>query len=184
MTTKIGAKHALYPSMTVLAGANVDGKPNFNTIAHVGIATMSMITLSMAKGRYTSSGIKENKTFSVNIPSRKLVAETDYCGLVSGKNTDKSTLFEVFYGELKTAPMINGCPINMECKLYDIVEFPTHDLFIGEVIETYVDESVLTDGSIDIIKADPLLFEMASMKYWSMGGEIAKCWSVGKDLKK
>lgn len=184
MKKKIGGKNALYPSLTILAGANVNGKPNFNTIAHVGIATMNSITLSMRKDRYTSIGIKENKTFSVNIPSRQLVTETDYCGIFSGKNTDKSTLFEVFYGDLKTAPMIKSCPINMECKLYDIIDFPTHDLIVGEVVETYVDESVLTDGAIDITKVDPLLFEMASMKYWSIGKEIAKCWSIGKELKK
>lgn len=184
MKTKIGGKNALYPSLTVLAGANVNGKANFITVAHVGIATMNMITLSMAKNRYTSGGIKENKTFSVNIPSRLLVAETDYCGLFSGKDTDKSALFEVFYGELKTAPMIMGCPVNMECKLYDIVDFPTHDLIVGEVFETYVDESALSDGAIDIIKVDPLLFEMSSKKYWSLGGEVANCWSIGKDLKR
>jgi len=184
MKTKIGGKNALYPSLTVLVGANVDGKANFATVAHVGIATMQLITLSLAKNRYTTSGIKENKTFSVNIPSRKVVAETDYCGLVSGQNTDKSSLFKVFYGELKTAPMIMECAVNMECKLHDIIEFPTHDLVVGEPFETYVDESALTDGAIDITKVDPLLFEMASKKYWSIGGAVANCWSAGKELKK
>lgn len=184
MKTKTGGKNALYPTLTVLAGANVDGKPNFCTVAHVGIATMNMITLSLAKNRYTGGGIKENKTFSVNIPSREIAAETDYCGLVSGKDTSKSGLFEVFYGELETAPMIKSCPVNMECRLYNIVELPTHDLIIGEIFETYVDDSALTYGALDIKKVDPLLFEMASKKYWSIGGEIAQCWSVGKELKK
>ena len=65
---------------------------------------------------------------------------------MSGKKTDKSSVFEVFYGDLENAPMIAECPINMECKLYDVYDTPTHDLFIGEIVETYADESVLTNG--------------------------------------
>ncbi len=55
---------------------------------------------------------------------------------------------------------------------------------IGEIVETYVDESVLTDGKVDISKVKPLLFDMSSVKYWSVGNVIADCWSIGKQLKK
>lgn len=81
---------------TTLVGANVKGKPNYITIAHVGIMDLSSISLGMAKIHYTNVGIKENKTFSVNIPSVGMVKKTDYCGLVSGKRVDKSRLFENF----------------------------------------------------------------------------------------
>ena len=49
-----------------------------------------------------------------------MISETDYCGLVSGRKTDKSNIFNVFYGELETAPMIMECPVSIECKLFDI----------------------------------------------------------------
>lgn len=184
MKQKIGPVLSLYPSLTVLAGAIVNKKPNFITIAHVGIMTMNHISLGINKVHYTNAGIKENKTFSVNIPSESLVKETDYCGIVTGKKTDKSVLFDIFYGKLETAPMIKECPINMECRIERIVDFPSHDVFVGEVVETYVDESALLDEKVDISKIHPLLFDMSSKKYWTMGDAIAKCWSVGKELKK
>ena len=172
MKKKLDGINVLYPTPTTILGAIVEGKPNFITIAHIGIVNHAkpyLISFSLAKPHHTNPGIRENKTFSVNIPSEDLVVETDYVGLVSGKKTDKSNLFEIFYGELENAPMIKECPINMECRLYDTYDTPTHDLFIGEIVETFADESVLTEGKVDLAKLKPLLFDMSSVKYWSMG---------------
>jgi flavin reductase (DIM6/NTAB) family NADH-FMN oxidoreductase RutF len=183
----LNAINALYPTPTVLVGAMVDGKPNYITIAHIGIVNHArpyLISLSSAKAHYTNAGIKENKAFSVNIPSENLVVKTDYAGIVSGKTTDKSGLFEVFHGQVENAPMIKECPVNMECRLYDIFDTPTHDLLIGEIVETYADDSVLTEGKIDLAKLKPLLFDMSSIKYWSLGEVVADCWKVGKQLKR
>jgi len=94
-------------------GALVNTKPNYITIAHVGIMDLGSISLGMNKVHYINVGIKENGTFSVNIPSVHMVKQIDYCGLVSGRNFNKATLFKTFYGTLKTAPMIEECPINM-----------------------------------------------------------------------
>ena len=187
MKKKLDAINVLYPTPTTIVGAMVNGKPNFLTIAHIGIVNHArpfLISLSLGKAHYTNAGIKENKALSVNIPSEDLVVETDYVGIVSGKKTDKSGVFEIFYGDLESAPMIKTCPLNMECKLYDTYDTPTHDLFIGEIVQTYADEAVLSDGKVDITKAKPLLFDMSSIKYWSLGDAVANCWNVGKQLKK
>jgi len=187
MKKKLDSINVLYPTPTVLVGAVVDGKPNFITIAHVGIVNHAqpyLISLSMAKVHYTNPGIKENKAFSVNVPFEDLVVETDYAGLVSGKKADKSDLFECFYGEPENAPMIKQCPLNMECRLYDTYDTPTHELFIGEILEIYADESVLTNGRVDLSKLKPLHFDMSSVNYWSVGEVVAGCWSVGKQLKR
>ena len=187
MKIKFGGMNVLYPTPTVLVGAIVDGKPNFLTIAHIGIVNHAkpfLISMSLGKVHYTNAGIKENESFSVNLPSENLVVKTDYVGMVSGKKTDKSGVFEIFYGELAKAPMIEDCSLNMECKLYDVYDTPTHDLFIGEIVETYAEESILTDGKVDIAKVKPLLFDMSSIKYWSLGEPIAGCWNVGKQMKK
>ena len=179
--------NVLYPTPTTIVGAIVEGKVNFITIAHIGIVNHArpyLISLSLAKPHHTNAGIKENKTFSVNIPNEDLVVETDYVGIVSGKKTDKSSVFEVFYGNLENAPMITECPINMECKLYDVYDTPTHDLFSGEIVETYADESVLKNGKVDLARLKPLLFDMSSIKYWSIGNPVAGCWNIGKQLKK
>lgn len=187
MKNKLGGINVLYPTPTTILGAIVKDRPNFITIAHIGIVNHAkpyLISFSLAKPHHTNAGIKENMAFSVNIPSEDLVVETDYVGLVSGKKTDKSDLFEIFSGELEFAPMIKECPLNMECRLYDTYDTPTHDLFIGEIVETYADEFVLTGGKVDIAKLKPLLFDMSSVKYWSLGDVVASCWSVGKQLKR
>jgi flavin reductase (DIM6/NTAB) family NADH-FMN oxidoreductase RutF len=79
--------------------------------------------------------------------------------------------------------MIKQCLINMECRLERIVDFPSHDVFVGDIVETYADESVLSFGKVDVSKLNPLLFDMASKKYWAIGDEIANCWSIGKQVK-
>jgi flavin reductase (DIM6/NTAB) family NADH-FMN oxidoreductase RutF len=182
MKTKFGAKNFLFPMPTIIVGANVNGKPNFITVAHCGIAAMVYITISLRKMRYSIPGIKENGTFSVNIPSVDMVKETDYCGLFSGKDTDKSKIFETFYGTLGTAPMIQDFPVNMECKLKQVVEFPTHDIFFGEVFETYCDEKYMKDGVLDLAKVQPILY--GPNAYWKLEGPFAKTFSSGKELKK
>jgi flavin reductase (DIM6/NTAB) family NADH-FMN oxidoreductase RutF len=184
MKRKLGAKNCLYPMPTTLVGAMVEGKPTFITIAHVGIMDLGSVSLGMNKMHYTNAGIKESGTFSVNIPTVEMVKETDYCGLVSGKNVDKAALFEVFYGNLKTAPMIEECPINMECRLVQTVDFPRHDIFIGEIVEAYCEERCLTEGIVDFSKVQPILFAMNDKSYWKLGERLARAWHVGKGFKK
>jgi flavin reductase (DIM6/NTAB) family NADH-FMN oxidoreductase RutF len=186
MKQKIGNQNVLYPMPITLVGALVNGRVNFCNIAHVGIlnaASPHLISLGMGKVHYTNQGIKEHRAFSVNLPSQDMVVEADYVGLVSGKAVDKSAVFEVFYGELPAAPMIKNCPLSMECKLYDIVNTPTHEVFIGEVVGTYADSAVLKGGKVDLAKVRPLLFDMSSREYWSLGQPVAKCWDIGKKLK-
>ena len=182
MKTEFGAKNCLYPLPTVLAGAMVNGKPNYVTIAHVGIMDLESVSLGMNKRHYTNQGIRANKAFSINIPSGAMVKETDYCGLVSGKTTAKADMFKTFYGKLKTAPMIEQCNINMECELVKTVDFPNHDVFVGRITETYCDESVLTDGEVDFGKVQPILFVMNDQSYYGLGKKFAKAWSAGKEL--
>jgi flavin reductase (DIM6/NTAB) family NADH-FMN oxidoreductase RutF len=72
----------------------------------------------------------------------------------------------------------------MKKKLYDTYDTPTHDLFIGEIVQSYADKYLLSEGKVDITKVKPLLFDMGSIKYWSLGEAVADCWSIGKKLKK
>ena len=80
--------------------------------------------------------------------------------------------------------MISECPINMECRLEQTIDLPTHDVFVGEVVATYVNEESLSKQTRSISRGSSrLLFDMSSRKYWSLGPEVAKCWSVGNELK-
>lgn len=188
MKKNLGPVNALYPSLTTIVGAVVEGRPNFLAVAHVGIMNHGQpqyLSFGINKAHHTGQGIHEHREFSVCIPGENLVVQTDYVGLVSGKNTDKSTVFELFHGELAHAPLIKDCPVCMECRLAQVVNFEAHEVFIGEIVATHADEAVLTGaGKIDIARVRPLLFDMASVKYWSLGAEVAPCWNVGKGLKR
>jgi flavin reductase (DIM6/NTAB) family NADH-FMN oxidoreductase RutF len=188
MHKDIGPVNALYPSLTTIVGAVVDGRPNFLAIAHVGILNHGQpqcLSFGIHKSHYTNQGIFKHKEFSVNIPSQDLMVETDYVGIVTGKNTDKSGVFELYKGELEHAPLIKGCPVAMECRLRSVLDFETHDVFVGEVVKTWADEAVLTDkGKPDPAKVRPLLFDMGTLSYYGLGERLGACWNVGKALKK
>lgn len=80
--------------------------------------------------------------------------------------------------------MIRECPVNMELKLENVLILGKHEIFIGELVQTYADDAVITENNIDIAKLSPLLFDMASKKYWALGQPLGNCWSIGKELKK
>jgi flavin reductase (DIM6/NTAB) family NADH-FMN oxidoreductase RutF len=182
MKKKLGPRNCLYPLPTVLVGAMVGGKANFAPVAHVGVIDFRTISLSMNRVHYTNAGIKENGVFSVNFPSVRMVVETDYCGLVSGSKFDKASLFDVFFGELETAPMIESCPLNMECRLVQTLEMPQHEVFIAEIVETYCEEECLAEGSVDYEAVGPILFTMDDKGYWRLGARFADAWEAGKEL--
>jgi len=183
MKKKVGNQNLLYPMPVTIVGALVNGKVNFLNVAHIGILNASpphLISLGMGKGHFTNQGIKENKTFSINMPSREQIIEVDYVGLVSGKEVDKSNVFEVFYGDLKTAPIIKNCPLSMECRLVDIYDTKTSEIFIGEIVSSYAQAEVLVNEKVDLVKVDPLLFDMSSKQYFSLGEIAGKGWDDGK----
>lgn len=184
---KISLKAYLFPMPVALIGANVNGKPNFETLAYVSIIESNppLILISSYETHYTNIGIKENNTFSVNTPSEDLVETIDYCGIVSGKEKDKSDVFDVFYGDLKTAPMANQSPLNMECKLIknfnvsELVDIEKgHEIFIGQVINAYANEEFLIDGIPDITKLNT--FTYSKNNYWKVGEKLAPAFYIGK----
>lgn len=185
--TAIGPRSYLYPMPVVLVGANVGGRPNYMTVAYCGIAQMRppMILCSLGRTHYTNTGIKENKTFSVSIPAARMVVPVDYCGLVSGEKVDKSMVFTTFYGVLETAPMPGECPVNIECRLEDVLDYGgTNELFIGEIVEVHVsDECLNVKGMPDVARIDPLLFSQPDNSYWTLGVRLAPAWHVGREME-
>ena len=183
---EMGAERAYYPMACSLVGANVQGKPNYLTVAWFSMVNPkpAYLAVAMNKAHHTNGGIKENGTFSLNIPSSAMAEITDYCGLVSGRLYDKAAPFETFYGKLKTAPLIKECPFNVECKLIQTVELPAEELFIGEIIETYINEDCLANGVPDMRKIDPFILIMPDKKYLALGQEVGPAWEIGKKLIK
>ena len=180
---KCGPQTLLYPMPAVLVGANVNEKANFMTAAWCGIASQKPPAVSVAirKNRYTLEGIRVNEMFSINVPSSTMVKETDYCGLYSGKDNDKSQIFRVFYGTLKTAPLIRECPVNLECKVIHYLDMGSHILVIGEIIETYITDRCQDQGKTDTKKIDPLIYIPGTREYHRLGEAIATAFKIGKE---
>jgi flavin reductase (DIM6/NTAB) family NADH-FMN oxidoreductase RutF len=171
-----------------LVGATVNGKPNFMAVAWGGIACSNppMLTVALQHHRHTNKGIRVGGAFSVNIPSVDQVTEADYCGIVSGTNVDKNTVcgFKVFYGKLETAPMIEQCPVNLECTVVHILNLGSHALIVGEIVETHVNADCLTEGKPDVTKIRPFIYsEGTSAQYLTFGEALAPSFEVGRKLK-
>ena len=180
---KLGPQTLLYPMPAVLVGAVVDGKANFMTAAWCSIACLKPPAISVAvnTARHTLKGIKQNGAFSINVSSAEMVKKVDYCGIYSGSKRDKSTVFRIFFGQFQTVPLIEECPINLECKLIHSLNIGSHDLIVGEILETHITESCLTDGKADPEKINPLVFSPAVQKYHRVGPVVAQAYQVGKE---
>jgi flavin reductase (DIM6/NTAB) family NADH-FMN oxidoreductase RutF len=176
----------MYPMPVTLLGVNVNSVPNFMALGWVSRvnANPPMVGCGVGRHHYTNKGIQENRTFSINIPSVEMMEKADYCGLVSGKSVDKSGLFEIYYGDLKSAPMISECPVSLECRLVNTVENPTNNFYIGEIVASYTEEKYLTDGHPDIKLINPLLLTMPDNRYWDVGGYMGDAWKAGRNVKK
>jgi len=186
MKEKLGSGAFLYPMPTVLVGAMVNGKANFMTCSFCGVVqhVPALIAVSLGKKHHTNIGIRETGVFSVNIPDASMAEITDYCGIFSGGKVGKEALFTVFYGGLKSAPMIEECPVNMECKVVDKLDLGhSNEIFVGEVAEAYAAPSCMKEGKPDIAKVNPMIFSMHDNTYWKVGAYIGKAWKMGRNYR-
>jgi len=171
-----------YP--TIMIGANVDGKPDFTTVAWTGVAASvpPHITIALQHHRYSLKGVRQTMSFSVNIPSAAQVKETDYCGLASGARVDKTADcgFSVFYGKLKNAPFIEQCPINHGCEVVQILNLGSHELIVGRIVDSHVSEECLTNGRPDPAKVNPFLF--AGLGYYRIGEYLGDAFRCGIEI--
>jgi flavin reductase (DIM6/NTAB) family NADH-FMN oxidoreductase RutF len=182
---KLEAGSFTYPKPVTLVGATVAGKPNFLAVAWVSRVHYSPPYLLVAVGKrhHTTRGIEEHGTFSVNLPGRDLVVPTDYVGIYSGAEVDKAEIFDVFYGELETAPMVEGCPLCAEYRVAHKLELPGDYLYVGEEVAAYADEAVLVDDKPHLPACEPFLLAIPPGDYVALGETLAKAWDVGEGYR-
>ena len=90
----------------------------------------------------------------------------------------------MFYGKLNNAPLIEQCPVNLECKVEHILDLGSHSLFVGQVEETYVSESCLTDKKLDVDKVNAIIYTADLGRQYRLFGEmVAKSHFVGQELR-
>jgi len=183
-------KNLVFPYTPMLVGVNVNDKPNYITIGLIGWLCYDMMSISVGHEQYSRTGLEQNRTFSINQPTAGLVKEVDFCGITSGRTGEKATLFETFYGELKTAPMIGECPINVECRVVQTLVRPVHTVYLGEVVAVYANEKFTQDGVPDVTRIQPFFYAPDPSRgkqvhsYWALGKRIGQAFEIGKDPKK
>ncbi len=187
MKKNIGPKTRGFTSPVVLVGTtDKNGRKNLITLAWAGICCSEppAIQISVRPGRYSHSSIVESGVFSVNMPSDKFLAETDCCGIASGRNSDKLELtgLTTVPGPVLGVPIVEEFPIAYECKLSHTLNVGSHDLFVGEVVSCLAEDRIL--GANNTIKASEggLIAYMPEDGYYSLGERLALSFNVGKTL--
>lgn len=179
----------LYPVPAVLVSCR-DSKGNDNvlTIAWAGTicSDPAMLSISVRKERHSYGMIKESGVFVVNLTTKALVEATDYCGVRSGRDEDKFAAMHLTKGEAEKidAPIIMESPVNIECRVKQVLELGSHDMFIAEVVNVQVSDELLDEkGSFQLQKAELLSYSHG--EYYELGRKLGTFgFSVKKPEKK
>lgn len=175
----------LYPLPVVMVSCcDKAGKPNIITIAWTGTICSDppMVSISVRKERYSHQLIKESGEFVINLTTEALVRATDYCGVRSGRQCDKFADMGLspLAGEKVSAPLIAEAPINLECKVKEIKELGSHDMFLAEVVAVHADEAYMdAQGRFDLALAKPIVYSHGT--YFSLGKALG---TFGYSVKK
>lgn len=183
---KGGALIAPVPPVMVSCGDMENS--NILTIGWTGIInTIPPKTyISVRKSRHSHSLIKESGEFVINLTPTNLVKQADYCGIYTGKKVDKFKKCNFTKGEAQnvSCPIINESPLSLECKVFQIIELGTHDMFMADIVGVDVDESIIDkNGKLRLDKAN--LTAYAHGEYFELGKKIGTFgFSAAKKKKK
>ena len=189
MKKSIGAKTVVYPTPAFVVGTyDLAGKPNVMVAAWGGICCSRppCVAISLRKATYTYGNIVERKAFTISIPSEEYVRETDYFGIVSGRDEAKfsATGLAPVKSDLVDAPYVDEFPFALECKLLHTIEIGRHTQFIGEIMDIKADESVLREnGTPDIEKVRPILYAPGNQAYYGLGEYLGEAFSIGRQIR-
>ena len=176
---KVESRHYDPPLPVSLIGTKSGDQVNFMTCAWFSRVEVDpyMFGISIQKKHFTHKAIMENKCFSINIPPIDLLPRVDAVGMVSGHEYDKSKVFDVFFGDNKNCPMVDGSIVSIECEVVNSVdlveadeEHPrAHTLFIGKVKNVWVNKKAVKDGALDYKTLNPIIWTMSPNSYWTIG---------------
>lgn len=177
-----GALLAPIPPVMVSCGSME--KSNIITIAWTGLLnTIPPKTyISIREKRFSYGLIKDSGEFIINLTPVNLVKSADFCGIHTGKKVDKFEKCELTKERASVVgcPLIAECPLNLECRVKDIIPLGSHDMFIADIVAVNVDESLIDkSGRLDISKAHLAAF--AHGEYFELGKRIG---TFGFSVKK
>lgn len=190
MKTKLGPQRILFPLPTVLVVTGDMENANIVTIAWISILSSSPPTLGISVGTKGYSGelIKKNKNFTINIATEEIMIEADFCGITSGRDTNKfeKTGLTKIPSSIIDSPIIKECPLNLECKLIEANIVGSTNHFIAEIVETHIDTNKIKDPAnprtIEIDAINPLIYISGSREYRKIGEKIGDAYQIGKKL--
>ncbi len=175
----------LYPVPAVLITvADKQGTPNAFTVAWAGTICSDppMVSISVRPTRYSHQIIEETQEFVINLTTKELTYATDYCGVKSGRDTDKikNMKLDLLSGEKVNAPLIAQSPVNIECKVAQTIRLGTHDMYLANVVAVHADEAYMDEkGRFSLDKAEPIAYSHGS--YYTLGEKLG---TFGYSVKK
>lgn len=179
----------VYPLPAVLVSCG-DDPSNWNvlTVAWTGTVCSdpAMCYISVRKSRHSHALISRTGEFVINVTTERLARATDWCGVRSGRDYDKWREMNLtpVKGAFVDAPIVEESPINIECKVVQVLELGSHDMFIAKVVNVQVDESLIDPhtGKFDLEKASPIAYSHGA--YYTLGRFIGGFgWSVKSPAK-
>lgn len=183
MKSKSKSVPLLQPVPIVIIGTKYKNLVNFTTIGDVMISSISppLITISLNNKHLGSEIIDQTKILSVNIPSKEMVSDADFCGSVSGNDENKETVFD--YTILDDVPHINSSPISLSLRVINQTMIMHRVITTCEVMETYIDDKLLNNGKIELSSIDFLYYGLDN-KYYSKQKHIGDGYSEYKKRNK
>jgi len=187
MKKSLGAKSLVYPTPVFVIGTyDKEGKPNVMTASWAGLCCSRppCVAVALRKATSTYDNIVKRRSFTISVPSAQYMKQTDYIGLVSGRDVDKFSVSGLtpVRSELVDAPYVQEFPMVLECKLAQSIDLGLHTQFVGYILDVKVDESALSEnGMVDIRKINPFVFTPDTQSYYAVGEFIGKAFSVGKE---
>ena len=177
------------PAVMVSCGS-AEGEKTIITVAWTGTicSEPAMCYISVRKERHSYKMIRESGEFVINLTTKALARATDWCGVRSGKDFDKFSHCGLTVESCPhiSAPAIAESPVNIECRVKQVIELGSHDMFIAEVLGVMVDDSLLDpqSGKLDLARAE--LLGYAHGEYYALGEKLGTFgWTVkGSTIKK
>lgn len=175
----------LYPLPVVIVSvADRDGRYNLLTIAWAGTVCTNppMVSISVRPERYSYPILRETGEFVINLTTRELAYATDYCGVKSGRDVDKFEKLGLtpLPGDKVRAPLLKESPVNIECKVVQMMPLGSHHMFLGEVAAVHADEKYMDDRhKFHLDKAEPIVYSHGA--YFVCGEQLG---TFGYSVKK
>ena len=162
----------IFPTPAALVTTvDANGKPNVATAGEVFMMSLRplIVAVGFRPATHTNKLIHATKEFVVNLPKKEILRAVDYCGSVSGREKDKfkATGLTPLPARYVKPPLIEECPVNVECKVRDVIRMGSHDVFAGDVLAIHIDEEIIGENGLpDLAKFNAIAF--ASNKYYGI----------------